>query len=140
MSDLEVCEDCKTRSSCDTEDVSGFMCRSYYVCHPQIEKGHLTKEKCLECGKETIVVSISPYCGGVKPTGHYLHVMDDTGDCKAIGVLCDDCLDKLTNTGVLGWAGGGEYFRNEQPLIDIYLEKNWNFKHPENYFPEEEEE
>ncbi len=133
-------EDCAQRASCDLDDPSGILCRSYYLCHPQgKDEDHFSQEHCLECGKEISVLRIMPYCGKLKSTGIYLSRMDDSFSTKTIGAVCQKCERKLWKKGVLSGAGGGQYFRNEHPDYDLHLNKPFKFKHPEFYFPDEDD-
>jgi len=136
-------EDCKQQKFCNSKNGKHiYMCPSFYICHPKPEerdKSYLETHNCLECGEGTIVIRVSPYCGKTKPTGSFLLVMDEDSYVETIGVLCNDCVDKLMKKRVLSLCGGGQHFRNSQPNPDIYLEKSYNFAHPENYFETETE-
>jgi len=135
--------DCLKQQFCDSQDGQHVsMCPSYYICNPESEEhenSHFKICGCLECGKKTRVLRTTPYCGKIKPDGHYLQEMDEFGGTRVIGVLCSDCLEILWKKRKLNMAGGGEYFRNAVPSPDFFLVGTWNFKHSENWIELEED-
>ena len=123
-------EDCKARRSCDCNDPSGFLCRSYYICHPQPER--LEVCYCLECGSACKVPLVLPYCGKEKPTGTSLSWMDEDFEEHTLGFLCVICADELLKKNLIGLASAGTYFRNEWLILDATVSKlDWQPKHPE---------
>jgi len=63
---------------------------------------------CHNCGKQTIVPTVSPCRESDKLTGMWLSQMDEDFGEEKIGVLCADCAFKLCDEGKvsLGFSGG----------------------------------